>query len=105
MTREEAIQRLKIISEYAVYSAGSPPRVMSLDDGIAVREAVEMLERGKGEVLTITTKDIETLLEKATEMNRDLRLTFSSDGSYDVCFDIPSKSTLTFEPDAGKGKE
>lgn len=45
MDREEIIQRLKNISEHAVHTVGKQRYIMSLDDGIALCEAAEILER------------------------------------------------------------
>ena len=45
MTREEIIDRLKAISRHAVHTYGEEPFVMSLDDGIAVCEAIEALKQ------------------------------------------------------------
>lgn len=44
MTREEIIDRMERMSEYAVHKIGAPRFVMSLDDGIALCEAVEILK-------------------------------------------------------------
>ena len=43
MTREEIIERLNRIAKHAVHTAGEPPFVMNLDDGIAVHCAIEAL--------------------------------------------------------------
>lgn len=43
----EIIERLKRIADHAVHRAGEAPFIMSLDDGIAVREAIEMLEKAE----------------------------------------------------------
>lgn len=45
MNKCEIIERLKNIAGYAVHTVGEEPFVMSLDDGIAVREAIELLEK------------------------------------------------------------
>ena len=44
MTREEVIMRLKNIAGHAVHIPGEPAFVMSLDDGIAVHEAISYIE-------------------------------------------------------------
>ena len=44
MNKSEIIERLKKIAEHAVHIAGEAPFDMSLDDGIAVHEAIELLE-------------------------------------------------------------
>ena len=44
MDKEEIIRRLEKISEHAVYVAGEPPFIMSLDDGIALDEAARLLK-------------------------------------------------------------
>ena len=43
MDRTEIIERLKNIAEHAVHTVGERPFIMSLDDGIAVHEAVKLL--------------------------------------------------------------
>ena len=44
MDKEEIIRRLKKISEHAVHVTGEPPFIMSLDDGIALDEAIRLLK-------------------------------------------------------------
>lgn len=53
MDKEEIIRRLKDISEHAVHVIGEPPFIMSLDDGIALREAVQLLKEQEPRVLTL----------------------------------------------------
>ena len=43
MDKREIIERLKNIASHAVHTVGERPFVMSLDDGIAVHEAIELL--------------------------------------------------------------
>jgi len=43
----EIIERLKNIAEHAVHTVGERPFIMSLDDGIAVREAIELLKKAE----------------------------------------------------------
>ena len=43
MDKDEIIERLKNIADHAVHTVGEAPFVMSLDDGIAVHEAIELL--------------------------------------------------------------
>ena len=45
MNKREIIERLKNIAGYAVHTVGEEPFVMSIDDGIAVNEAIELLEK------------------------------------------------------------
>ena len=45
MNKREIIERLKNIAEHAVHTVGEEPFVMSLDDGIAVHEAIELLNK------------------------------------------------------------
>lgn len=47
MNNREIIERLKNLAGYAVYTVGEKPLVMSLDDGIAVHEAIELLEKSE----------------------------------------------------------
>ena len=44
MTLEEIIERLERIAEHSVHRAGERPFIMSMDDGIALYEAVEILK-------------------------------------------------------------
>ena len=44
MDKEEIIRRLKRLSKHAVHVVGELPYIMSLDDGIALDEAVRLLE-------------------------------------------------------------
>jgi hypothetical protein len=43
MDKSEIIERLKNIARHAVHTVGEEPFVMSLNDGIAVHEAIELL--------------------------------------------------------------
>ena len=43
----EIIERLKNIAEHAVHKVGERPFIMSLDDGIAVHEAIELLKKAE----------------------------------------------------------
>ena len=43
----EIIERLKNIAEHAIHTVGEEPFVMSLDDGIAVHEAIELLKKAE----------------------------------------------------------
>ena len=45
MDRTEIIERLKNIAGHAVHTVGERPFIMSLDDGIAVHEAIILLEQ------------------------------------------------------------
>ena len=47
MNKCEIIKRLKNIAGYAVHTVGEEPFVMSLDDGIAVHEAIELLKKSE----------------------------------------------------------
>ena len=43
----EIIERLKNIAGHAVHTVGERPFIMSLDDGIAVHEAIELLKKAE----------------------------------------------------------
>ena len=43
MDKNEIIERLKRLARCAVHTVGELPFVMSLDDGIAIHEAIDML--------------------------------------------------------------
>lgn len=45
MDKLEIIERLKNIAGHAIHHYGEEPFVMSLDDGIAVHEAIELFEK------------------------------------------------------------
>ena len=47
MDRTEIIERLKNIAEHAVHTVGERPFIMSLDDGIAAHEAIELLKKAE----------------------------------------------------------
>lgn len=50
MDKEEIIRRLKKISGHAIHVVGEPPLVLSLDDGIALDEAVRLLKEQETEI-------------------------------------------------------
>ena len=45
MSKIEIIERLENIANHAVYRVGQMPFIMSLDDGIAIHEAIEMIKQ------------------------------------------------------------
>lgn len=45
MDKSEILERLKNIAKHAVHTAGEEPFIMSLDDGIALKEAIELLKK------------------------------------------------------------
>ena len=45
MTKEEIIERLKRIANHSVHEVGRLPYILSLDDGVAVYEAIGLLEQ------------------------------------------------------------
>jgi electron transfer flavoprotein alpha/beta subunit len=53
MDKSEIIERLKNIASHAVHTVGESPFVISLDDGIAVHEAIELLEQQETTTVTI----------------------------------------------------
>lgn len=52
MDIEEIIRRLEKIAEHAVHTPGEMPFCMSLDDGIALHEAVELLREQEPREIT-----------------------------------------------------
>ena len=44
MDRNEIIRRLEKIAGHALHTAGEPPLVLSLDDGVALYDAATLLE-------------------------------------------------------------
>jgi hypothetical protein len=75
MNKSEIIERLKNIAEYAVHTVGEEPFVMSIDDGIAVHEAIELL--GKPEMLIDREQAIDYLHKTGWLQNHDRILTES----------------------------
>ena len=60
MDKEEIIRRLKKISRHAVHVVGEPPFIMSLDDGIALDDAVRLLKEQDAKIKSLeqTIEDI-----------------------------------------------
>lgn len=75
MNKREIIERLKNIAEYAVHIVGEELFVMSIDDGIAVHEAIELLEQQ--EPLTSYEQAIDYLHKTGWLQNHDKILTES----------------------------
>lgn len=53
MNKSEIIKRLEKIAKHAVHTVGEEPLIMSLDDGIALHEAIELLEQVETNCLEI----------------------------------------------------
>ena len=49
----EIIERLENIAKHAVHYVGEPPFIMSLDDGIALHEAIDLLKAQEPRVMTL----------------------------------------------------
>lgn len=49
MDKSEIIERLEEIAKHAVHTVGEEPFIMTLDDGIAVHEAIELLQQSQPE--------------------------------------------------------
>lgn len=73
MDKTEIIKRLKNIAKHAVHTIGEEPFIMSLDDGIAVHEAIELLEQQ--EPLTSCEQAIDYLHKTGWLQNHDRILT------------------------------
>jgi len=52
MDKEEIIERLEEIAKHAVHVLGEEPFFMSLDDGIAIHEAIDILKSAEPEPLS-----------------------------------------------------
>ena len=57
MSKEEIVERLEEIAKHAVYVLGEKPFFMSLDDGIAIHEAIDILKSAQPEI--VRCKDCE----------------------------------------------
>ena len=51
MDKEEIIERLEEIAKHAVHVLGEEPFFMSLDDGIAIHEAIDILKSAQPEII------------------------------------------------------
>ena len=71
MNKHEIIKRLKNIAGHVVYTVGEEPFVMSLDDGIAVYKAIELLEKTET-VEAIPVDWIEAEIKKLRAMDFEL---------------------------------
>ena len=49
----EIIERLENLAKHAVHYVGEPPFVMSLDDGIALHDAIDLLKAQEPRVMTL----------------------------------------------------
>ena len=47
MDKNEIIARIERIARCAIHTVGEPPFIMSLDDGIAVHEAIDIIQRSQ----------------------------------------------------------
>lgn len=45
MNRQEIVSRLESLKDHAIHTQGEAPFVMSLDDGIAIVQAIELLRK------------------------------------------------------------
>ena len=45
MGKNEIIERLEEIAKHAVHTIGEEPFIMSIDDGIAIHEAIEIIQQ------------------------------------------------------------
>lgn len=65
-----------------------------------IYEGVREMENMKTiNTMSLTYKDLETLIEKANMNRRDLRLAFNADGSIEVDYTYPYRITNTTEVD------
>ena len=56
MDKAEIIRRLEQISSHAVHTVGEEPFVMSLDDGIAVKEAIYLITQQLAKDINVPSK-------------------------------------------------
>ena len=70
MDKCEIIERLNKIAEHAVHTVGEEPFVMSLDDGIAVHEAIELLKKPEPEAVFEWKKEFKEYIE-SLDITRD----------------------------------
>ena len=49
MDKNEIIERLGEIAKHAVHTIGEEPFIMSLDDGIAIHEAIDIIQQSRSQ--------------------------------------------------------
>lgn len=49
MDKNEIIERLEEIAKHAVHTIGEEPFIMSLDDGIAIHEAIDIIQQSRSQ--------------------------------------------------------
>jgi len=99
MNKREIIERLKNITRHAVHNVGEKPFVMSVDDGIAVHEAVELLKKPETNCSEFPNNWIpcsERLPEEDTEVLISYRYKEGEGDTDHVNIDITSYGTTCF---------
>ena len=106
MDRTEIIERLKNIAEHAVHTVGERPFIMSLDDGIAVHEAIELLEKAETNCPEIPDSWIPVKAHPATdeeqESSPDIDYWFDCempDDEQEILVTVKHKNWLSVEKD------
>ena len=75
---EDILRRLQNIADHAIHIPGERPFVMSLDDGIAIHEAIELLEAKSTQWIPVS--------ERMPD----------EEGEYTVCFDDGYITTVSY---------
>lgn len=78
MDKKEIISRLNKIASNAVHMPGETPFCMSLDDGIAIHEAIEAVEREQRWIPAKTTADGWTILDNRIDRKRSILVTYKT---------------------------
>jgi hypothetical protein len=83
MLKDEIIQRLERIAKHATHIKGEEPYVMSLDDGVAILDAIDMIK----------TKDtVETCVDRVsrqTALDAILSIIAHADEAYNAVLNLP----------------
>lgn len=84
MDRQEIIHRLKILRDHAVHTPGEAPFIISLDDGIAICEAIELLMEQEP-----TVGDWISVRDRLPEKYKDVLAFIKYDGGehYNPCYE------------------
>ena len=66
MDKNEIIERLGEIAKHSVHTIGEEPFIMSLDDGTAVYEAIDIIQQSQSQSHWISCSDASTLTKDRT---------------------------------------
>ena len=92
--RNEIIERLENLAKHAVHYVGEPPFVMSLDDGIALHDAIALLKAQEPQVMTLEEVGKWVLIKRVDrepifiEVKDSISAWIVSDGYWDIQLNV-----------------